>query len=57
MTAVARLPLPSDPPASSRASKCPKPYLVLDLIVVDGHSPVVYIARQRYQTFKDAGCD
>lgn len=31
-----------------RATECPWPYLVLDLIVVDGHSPIVQVARQRY---------
>lgn len=35
-----------------RASECPWPYLVLNLVVVDGHSPIVQAARQRYQRFR-----
>ncbi len=35
-----------------RAPECPWPYLVLDLIVGDGHSHIVQVARQRYPAFQ-----
>ena len=35
-----------------RASERPWPYLVLHLIVVDRHSPIVQVARQRYPAFQ-----
>jgi hypothetical protein len=39
MIAAARLPLRSDP--ANNPFERPRPDLVFDLIVVDGHSPVV----------------
>lgn len=35
-----------------RTPERPWPYLVLDLIVIDGHSPIVQVARQRYPAFQ-----
>ena len=48
MIAAARLPLRSDLANNHRAPECPWPYLVLNLVVVDGHSPIVQVARKRY---------
>lgn len=37
---------------TSSSARVPSPYLVLDLVVVDGAQPLVQVARQRYPAFR-----
>lgn len=52
MIAAARFPLRSEPANNQLERQGPWLDLVLDLVVVDGHSAVIQIARQRYPAFE-----
>ncbi len=52
MIAAARLPLRSDPANNRSTARRSRPDQVLDLVVVDGHSTIFQVARQRYPAFE-----